>query len=351
MAVYRHFWFLLVGACVACGGSLRDMAGAAAGGATPAVIDSGLATLNDPETRAQIAELVASPEVERATQQLVANLADGMLAALTEEERAGRISDASKAFVLEMATSVGLAMRQSIGPEVVRMVSQSVDASLQRALSDSNQARMQDMIGAVVQESVSALAISMNTELRPMLRAMLREDVGAALRDGLRDPQTQAALGATMRIFTRQAVLGMQDGFEEIDRRQEAGRGRDTLLTRMQMLVPDSSNVMRYSVVGLGLAMVVLVVWLLRTRAKASAAAAESERQQAALIALTEAIKATEDQPWNKDLVGALQRTLSDRDSPYQLEEFLAQAAQRKRATGEPRTKPPKSGPLNPRHA
>jgi len=60
---------------------------------------------------------------------------------------------------------------------------------------------------------------------RRALVAMLREDIGPAIRDGLEDARTREAIGATTRVVTREVMLGMQDAFERIDARHEAGLG------------------------------------------------------------------------------------------------------------------------------
>ncbi len=196
-----------------------------AGQATPAAIGGAVEAMEDPDLRASLVELAGTPEVEQASARLIARLTDGALASLGDEDRAKRIGEAADLYVADLARSVGKAMHGAIGPEIVGIVSRSVDASLTRALSDDSLGRIGGAIDVLTRRTLSTLATALRDDLRPALVVMLREDIGPAIRDGLEDARTREANGATTRVVTREVMLGMQDAFERIDARHEAGLG------------------------------------------------------------------------------------------------------------------------------
>lgn len=275
--------------------------------ATPAAIEQSIRTMHEEENRRLIVELLGSPEVEEASAQFIARVTDGALTALSEEERRARLREAADAFVSDTAESLGKAMHESITPEISRMIAQSVDATLQRALSDENQQKMADTAARITQTTMLAMMDS------------VRNEVGTSMRESLESEETERAVGRLMRAATKEIVLGMQDGFEEIDRRHERGKGKETLLTRMQTFASEGATVLMFASLLFAIATAALVVWLLRTRAQANAvaakaklAAAEAERREAALLALTEALKSTENQPWSRELFERIQGAISN---------------------------------------
>ena len=289
--------WLLAGCAHAAGAVGAEVAGQA----TPAAIVGAVEAVEDPDLRATLVDLAGTPEVEQAAARLIARLTDGALTSLGAEDRAKRIGDAADLYVEELARSVGKAMHGAIGPEMVSIVVRSVDASLARAMSDDSVARIGGVVDVLTRRTLSTLATALREELRPAVVAMLREDIGPAIRDGLEDPRTRGAIGATTRVMTREVILGMQDAFERIDARHEAGRGRATALTGLQQLAEVGPNYFFFATIGLVLVVTMLIAWLLRSRAKAREAAAESERHEAALLAVATALETTGDKPWSKE--------------------------------------------------
>jgi hypothetical protein len=234
-------------------------------------------------------------------------------------------------------------MHTAIGPEIAQMVSLTVDASLQRAMSPENQLRMASTVAVIVEQSVTTLAASLNSQLRPTLQAMLREDVGPALRDGLRDPQTQLAIAAAMRTLTKEAVLGMQDAFSEIDARPKVGGQPPTLLARLQGLAVEGTNLFRTVAIALGIAVLLLVVWLWKTRSRVSVATREGARRESALVSLAQALKSTQDKPWAGELQTVIENALRDDEKAEYLHELW-----RKNHTMRLGTVPPPAQPTVP---
>ncbi len=320
--VRRGTIWLALAALPGCAHAMGELAGTAAATAAPEAIHASLDTLDTAATRRQILDILGSPEVQTAAQLLMARLTDGALDALTSADRAKRITALSTGFVTTIAESVSQSLHTSLGPEIALMVSNSMDAALQQALSPENQARMASLVAAVLERSVITLAASVNSGLRPTMRTVLREDIGPALRDALRDKDTQQGLADTMRLLTRQAVLGMQDGFAEIDARTKAGSGPPTLMSRLQVLAADGSTLTRWIAVVLAILVALLAVWLFRTRTRVSHATKETARRESALLSLAQALKATEARPWSHELREVLDEALRDDEKAEYLHEL-----------------------------
>lgn len=169
---------------------------------------------------------------------------------------------------------------------------------------------------------LTTLNTSLNEELRPTLRAILREDLGPAFRDALTDPVTQEAVGAAIRVLARQTVLGMQDGMNEISAREKAGITPPSTLTRLETLTTDGTQLIRGVAIALAILVVALLIWLARTRGRATVATRESARRESALLALAQAIKATQGQPWGQELHDTLDRTLRHDEKAEYLHEL-----------------------------
>lgn len=291
--------------------------------ATPTAIETSLRALDEEENQRVLAHILESPQIELATERLVARVTDGTLAALTDQERSVRVAQFAHAFAGEIGAEMGEQLRVNVGPEVVAMVGRAVDVSLARALREDNQTRIGEAVANIARESASAVALAFMQEMRPQLRAMLREDLIPAMRDGLRDPEMQRALGETTRTMTSQVVLGMQDAFEQLDARHAQRQGRDTILTQLQGLAKGGSMLARWFAIGLGAVSILLIVWLLRTRSRASALTTESDRREAAIVMLAQAIKATEEKPWAHELRSILKDTFRDNEHADYLRDVL----------------------------
>ncbi len=295
-------------ALAGCSHTVGQIVGDAAAHAAPAVIDASVDALDEPATRRQILDIIQSPEVQRAVQLLMARLLDGTLDALTGDARAARLAQLADRLAASMAEAVGRALHAQLAPELAAAVAQSVTAALQTATNPENEARIGALVAVRVERSVSALT----SQLRPTLRAVLREDVGPALRDALEDKATQDALARAMRGLTRQAVLGMQDGLAEVAARQQAGQNAPSLLEQLQALAVDGSHLVRSLAIGLAALVVGLLVWLARTRARAAHATRVANRHEASLRALARAVQATDGQPWAGELRAVLDAALRD---------------------------------------
>lgn len=263
----------------------------AAAGATPAVIEGSLDTMAERENRTRLVQILGSPEVEDAARELSARVTDGTLAALTQEQRFERVTAATNAFIAKVSEAMSEQLHETVAPEIARTVAMSTDAAIRRALSGANLEQLGSAIALLAERAVTAILASVRAEIR----AMVREELGPALRDELRDPETQRVLGQTARTMSKQVVLGAQEGFETLNAREDAGRARATVLTRLQDMTSRGNSMMTLVVVVLLLLVLVVGGWVARSWLRVRGALATAKTREVALVGELEALRAQRD--------------------------------------------------------
>ncbi|UJR83423.1 hypothetical protein [Sandaracinus amylolyticus] len=278
------------------------------------LIESTLDELRDEDTRRAFVEVLSNPEVQEATRALIANVTDGTLDALSDEERAARIADVSNRFVASVSDALAGSLERDIGPALAQTMSRALDASLRRILDEESTQRIAAAVSRVAQESAVALAVAMREEIGPAMRA--------ALTDAMHDPEAQRAIAVTMRTLSREVVLGVQDAFEEIEARDRAQRP-DTPLTRIQDWAEEGAGTLQIVLVVAVLALLALVAWQVHTTARARAQEAQAQRREAAIVALTEALRNAQSRPESAQLLESLERAFGRRRGREFLRELL----------------------------
>lgn len=303
-------------------------------------------TLSEPETRQKIADLLASPEVEEATRELIGNVTDGTLQALDDEARAARIGAVSARFVTRVSDAIADTLERDVGPALAQSMARALDASVREVLDEDTTGRVGEALATLAQRSAAALAIAVREELGPAMRTMIRDELVPAFREALDDPETQAAIARTTRTLSREAVLGVQDAFEEIERRSGHPAQEETILTRLQDWAGEGFDFMQLALLVLLVILLVLVAWLVRSTAKARAheaqaraGAAQAKSREAAIVALTESIRSS-DSPWSDELLALLEASFRD---PAEAARLRAALERGRRDRGEP-----PAGPLEP---
>lgn len=320
---------------VGCAHHAGAIAGQMAEEAPEPLIRSTVETLGDEETQAAIAEVLASPEVQTATRELIGNVTDGTLDALTDEERAARLEAFSERFVARVSNALAGSIERDVGPALAQVMSRTLDQSLQRVLSEESTDRMAAAVSRVAQQSVVAMAAGMREELGPAMRATLREELVPALNEALAHPDTQRTIALTTRTLSREMVLGVQDAFAEIEARDPEHR-TDTVITRLQDWAGEGSNTLQIILVLMVLGLLAMVAWQMHTTARAKAQEAQAHRREAAIVALTEALRNAQSRPETNELLDALERAFHGKRERA----FLRDLLQRSRRGGGPGDEP-----------
>lgn len=261
------------------------MSAEAARGAPPALTDSTLDVLEDEQTRARIAAVLATPELQQAMQEISRALTDGIVEGLSDE----RMS------------------------ELVEKLS----------------ARL---TGALVTSSMQAVAREIPQSIAPALRQAIVDELGPAFAATLRDEQLRGALGETSHEIARQAVRGSNAALAELaeqQRREEGGRPLGAIGVffgeRMWLL----------AVLGAALVFLIPIVWLYKEHRSARRYREETERRNARAGALLGAIEATGQSALPPELLAMLREQLLESPSEAALGE-------------RERPPPPASGPPRP---
>lgn len=337
----------LAGCAHTAGAIAGEVAGEAAAEAPEPFVTETVKALGDPETQRAIAELFASPAVQDATRELIGGVTDGTLAALTDEARAARLAELSERFVARVSDAIADTLERDVGPALAQAMGRTIDATLREILDERTTEQIGAAVAVVARESTAALALAVREELGPAMRATLRDELIPAMAEALEAPETQAAIARTTRTLSREAVLGVQDAFEQIERRSGHPAQEETILTRLQGWAGEGFDFMQLALLVLLVILLVLVAWLVRSTARARAREAEAQAGQAetrgrdaAIVALTEAIRKSES-PWSDDLLSLLSASFRDPEEAARLRAALER--QRRRDGGEP-----PAGPLEP---
>jgi hypothetical protein len=177
--------------------------------ATAGAMEQGVGAFEEERMRQRVADIVASPEMQKAMHDIAAGFTNGVTSSLTDEETVKRIS---------LLTNV-------IATAAARA---AVDSALAELTSSGNEKRMAEMAvstatagtRAAMQEMNAQIAASMDT-FGPGLRSALSEDVALGVRDVLTRPELQQALSATAFELARQVVLGTNQGTADLEQRHK----------------------------------------------------------------------------------------------------------------------------------
>lgn len=292
-------WGLLALLSIGCASTVRQAAKEAA----PAAVEGAVEEAEDPETRDDLARIIADPGIRDATTQLAQALTEGVVLGLADPERGARMQQVIDQMVMRVGSALARSVQRDIGPELAVAFSGAVDLALQRALSEDNQARMQELARALSHGVVQGMGESL---IDPAT--------------GLPRPGYEPIIGALAREVTRQAAFGFEDAVQEA--RATAGESdeRGQVLAAMGALADFALLVPTLLVAGLililllGAAALIWAVMRLRHHRRVAHA------REAAALALARAIKDTEGRAWSDELRAHIAR--AEREDP-ELRELL----------------------------
>lgn len=254
---------------VGCASTVKQAAREAA----PAAVEEGVEEVQKPETRGDIAEILADPRIREATSALSEAIVEGALNGLTDAERTERLERLADAFVTRIGASMGRSFERDIGPRLSATIASTFAQSLERAMGSETEQRLQ------------AIALSVT-------RAAM-QGMGEALVDpsGQASPALRQALGQIMRDTAYEASLGFDAAVR--DARARADReGSGEVLASLGTLSSWTSalpGVLALGALLLGVTGLAALAWVLfgaRRRHRLDAA------DEAALVALARALRA-----------------------------------------------------------
>ncbi|HEY8375788.1 MAG TPA: hypothetical protein VIK91_04825, partial [Nannocystis sp.] len=199
--------------------------------AVPAALDEGVKFFEDPESQRRIERLLLDPEVQSAAQELGAVATRGALAGVTDEEVQSALRQATARYVRAVAAAAADGLRADLGPAAAESAELAVSRALRSLLSSETGKTARVFAQELTRVTVESLAASagrgLQKDVGPALRAVIEDELGPALRTVIaRDlaPALRVAvedellpvIGLVARESSRQIVLGVDDGLEEI---------------------------------------------------------------------------------------------------------------------------------------
>lgn len=310
---------------------------------TPAVVDSGLSTLDDPANKRKMRDLVASPEIKQLEKELITGIVDGSLSAMTEQRRAERMGEIAARFT-------GVFMRG---------MSNEMTAAL---ANEENARRLQSLVGGVVQASFEPVIKSMGEldvghtaseamtkHLGPALQKVLQENLGPGIANAMDHDDVRRALGGMAHAMGKEMVLGANEALTMIQQDQRAKVAEPSLLGNVSLMVDKGPGIMTVVAIAIAVIAAALAVWVGKLLLERKRYRTNAEERAATTRMLNEALRIADGKPWRDDLLSVLEQRFNADD-----EMMLRLGAQRMRKDGlKPRasaSKPNASPPPPQRH-
>lgn len=294
-------------------GCLEHIASVLPSISTPATISSGLKALDDPKNKARLEHILATPEIKVIQRELVADVLDGSLAALSERERVDRVGDLTARY----AASIMRGLSKESAPQLAPATSAAMRGVMSATLSDDNQRQMQHLVGALVQASMDPVVKSLAdadlsgstatamTKLGPVVQQVLRENLGPGLAQALSSDEVKHALGETAHVLGREMVLGANEGLARVQENKTVDDS--SLLGSVSSLARQGATATRFAPWILTAVTFMLIAWVIRLLGQTRRYRTESEQRAETTRVLTEAIRAADGKPWSGELLTALE--------------------------------------------
>jgi hypothetical protein len=179
---------------------------------TRSAVDSGLSTLNEPQNRRVIQEILNSDEMLRATRGLTRAIINEALSGGGPEADA-RLATLSGNFARDIGPALGRTVDEVVLPRVQSAIASGVRAALDETLSDRNRQRIGKFTADVAHQTVASVApqieASISHGITSAVERILQHDLSPAIGKAL--AENTPALAAATRAMTAAALDGVND--------------------------------------------------------------------------------------------------------------------------------------------
>jgi len=179
---------------------------------TRTAVDASLGTLNEPQNRRTIQEILNSDEVLRATRGLTRAVINEALSGGGPESDT-RLTTLSNDFARDIAPALGRTVDDVVLPRVQAAVAGAVRGALDQALSDENRHRIGQFTADVAHRTVASVGpqieASISRGITSAVERILLHDLSPAIGKALDD--NTPALARTTRAMTAAALAGVND--------------------------------------------------------------------------------------------------------------------------------------------
>ena len=179
---------------------------------TRTAVDASLSTLDEPQNRRTIEEILRSEEVLRATRSLTRAVIDEALSGGGPGSDA-RLTTLSGDFARDIAPALGRTVDDVVLPRVQAAVAKAVRSALDETLSDPNRQRIGQFTADIAHQTVARVGpqieASISHGITSAVERILQHDLSPAIGKALDD--NTAALARTTRAATAAALDGVND--------------------------------------------------------------------------------------------------------------------------------------------
>lgn len=224
-------------ASAGCTGTVRSASRAA----VPVVVDETLGSFEDPQNRARVEQILASPEMQAAIRETSHALARGALESGTDLN----VQQATAALTETVAEVLARDLRDRILPATVEGMRDSLTKEDARAV----QAVVSDAIGRATTTALRAASAELPNSFGPAVRA--------AVVEGLNSPELHVAIAGVIADATRSTLLSSRDVITDL---RGGNQGSGPLL----QLVDHVQAMLERTVVatfGLGALLGAMFIW------------------------------------------------------------------------------------------
>ena len=250
---------------------------------TRSAVDAGLSTLNEPQNRRAIQEILNSDEVLHATRGLTRAIINEALSGGGPESDA-RLATLSGNFARDIGPALGRTVDEVVLPRVQSAIASGVRAALDEALSDQNRQRIGQFTADVAHQTVASIApqieASISHGITSAVERILQHDLSPAIGKALAD--NTPALAAATRAMTAAALDGVNDAmagpFGDMFRKERKAtieqvqaaeaQQQHALMGEIETQIAESRRwfvalIVMFAVVGVALLAVGAVLWYL----------------------------------------------------------------------------------------
>jgi hypothetical protein len=294
---------LALAGTLGCAEALQQTAKSAA----PAAVEGAVEEAQKPDTRNDIATILADPQIHAAASSLSSAIVSGAFDGLTDEERSRELRRVTEALVKTFGASMARSLRDDIGPQLSASVAEAIDRSIERALDAETERR------------IEALTLAAT---RGALRGVGETLVDA---DGQLAPAWGQAMGQIARGVAHEAAFGLDDAVRRARDDESEGApvlaalGTLSTLTQLLPLLVAAGMVLFVLLCALPLAWSLFRLRQLRR---------QSQAHEEAALALARAIKAAEPMAWSSELREHLARSTRGGAGAAELEQLLREHAE-----------------------
>ena len=263
-------------------------------------LEATMKRLEDPRARQQFADVMATPEMQRAMGEVSSAFVKGVALGLSSDEMAAELAATSRRMTDVMTESLARRMKNDVAPASAAIAAAAVEAAMHAAIRTA--------ADDLPTHLAPALQKAMTDALGPTIETVLRDNVGRGLTNLTSSADFGAALNTTGRSLAREVIYGTNEALAALEER-ESQRG---LLARAAKLFAGAGWLAWALAAAAAIAIVWLIVRRVQSRSLAKDASREREIRETVLFTIATTLRAAEGQPWAGDLRQVLRDKIDD---------------------------------------